>query len=149
MKIVVGSDHAGLSLKRGLVERMRAQGHEVEDVGTHDNTSCDYPDFAVKVGEAVRDGRADRGLLCCGTGQGMAMTANRVAGVRAAVCADVFSAHATREHNDANVLCLGERVVGGGLAGDILDAFLKAEFEGGRHARRVGKIESAPRGGAS
>ena len=85
MRIVVGSDHAGLSLKRGLVERMRAQGHEVEDVGTHDNTSCDYPDFAVKVGEAVRDGRADRGLLCCGTGQGMAMTANRVAGVRAQI----------------------------------------------------------------
>lgn len=140
MRLVTGSDHAGLSLKRVLVERLRARGIEVEDVGTHDTASCDYPDFARQVGEAVRDGRADLGLLVCGTGQGMAMAANKVAGVRAAVCGDTFSARATRQHNDANVLCLGERVVGAGLAQDILDAFVDTAFEGGRHARRVQKI---------
>lgn len=140
MRIAAGSDHAGLSLKKGLVEHLRAKGIEVEDVGTHEAASCDYPDFAVRVAEAVRDGRADFGLLVCGSGQGMAMTANRIAGVRAAVVADTFSARSTRQHNDANVLCLGERVVGPGLAQDIVDAFLGASFEGGRHERRVQKM---------
>ena len=143
MRIVVGSDHAGLDLKRELVAWLGEQGHEVQDLGVHQHESVDYPDFARPVAQAVAAGEADRGLLCCGTGQGMAMTANKVPGVRAAVCADTFTAHATREHNDANVLCLGQRVVGGGLARDILAAFLDAEFEGGRHARRVGKIESS------
>lgn len=149
MRIVVGSDHAGLSLKKVLVDRLRGQGHEVEDVGTHDTASCDYPAFAVSVASAVRDGRAESGLLVCGTGQGMAMAANRVAGVRAAVCADTFSARATRQHNDANVLCLGERVVGAGLAGDIADAFFSTPFEGGRHARRVAMIKALDAGKAS
>jgi ribose 5-phosphate isomerase B len=140
MKIVTGSDHGGLSLKRLLVERLRSQGHEVVDVGTDSTASCDYPDFAVPVARAVAAGEADFGLLVCGTGQGMAMAANRMPGVRAAVVSDHFTAHATREHNDANVLCLGERVVGPGLAGELLDTFLGARFEGGRHAGRVEKV---------
>ncbi|GDX78647.1 ribose 5-phosphate isomerase B [Deltaproteobacteria bacterium] len=140
MRIVTGSDHGGLALKTALVARLRVQGHQVVDVGTHDAASCDYPDYAVQVGRAVAGGAADFGLLVCGTGQGMAMTANRIPGVRAAVVADTFTARATRQHNDANVLCLGERVVGPGLAGDILDAFLGANFEGGRHAGRIAKF---------
>ncbi len=140
MKIITGSDHGGLSLKRVLIERMRGQGHEVADVGTDSSASCDYPDYAVLVARAVAAGEAEFGLLVCGTGQGMAMSANRVPGVRAAVVSDTFTAHATREHNDANVLCLGERVVGPGLAGEILDTFLGASFEGGRHAGRVAKL---------
>ena len=140
MKIITGSDHGGLSLKRVLIERMRGQGHDVVDVGTDSSASCDYPDYAVLVARAVAAGEAEFGLLVCGTGQGMAMSANRVPGVRAAVVSDTFSAHATREHNDANVLCLGERVVGPGLAGEILDTFLGASFEGGRHAGRVAKL---------
>lgn len=140
MKIIAGSDHGGLSLKRALIERMRAQGHEVVDAGTDSTASCDYPDYAVLVARAVAAGEARFGLLVCGTGQGMAMAANRVPGIRAAVVSDAFTAHATREHNDANVLCLGERVVGPGLAGELLDTFLRAEFEGGRHAGRVEKL---------
>lgn len=140
MRIAAGSDHAGLSLKRQIVERLRARGLHVEDVGTHDASSCDYPDYAQAVARKVSGGDAELGLLICGTGQGMAMAANRVPGVRAAVCGDTFSAHATRNHNNANVLCIGERVVGAGLAFEIVDAFLAAEFEGGRHAGRVAKI---------
>ncbi len=140
MRILTGSDHGGLSLKKLLVERLRAQGHEVVDVGTDTTTSCDYPDFAVPVARGVAAGEADFGLLVCGTGQGMAMTANRVPGVRAAVVGDTFTAKATRQHNDANVLCLGERVVGPGLAAEILDQFLATAFEGGRHIGRIAKI---------
>lgn len=140
MKIVIGSDHAGLQLKEHLATRLRGQGHDVEDIGTHTNASVDYPDFAVQVARAVAGGSAERGVLVCGTGQGMAMAANRVPGVRAAVVADTFSARATRGHNDANVLCLGQRVIGAGLAEDILDVFLTTAFEGGRHAGRVAKI---------
>lgn len=139
-RIVLGSDHAGLRLKAALVQHLLARGHAPEDLGTHEAASCDYPDFAEAVARAVSEGRADLGVLVCGTGQGMAMTANRVPGVRAAVCADTFSARSTRAHNDANVLCLGERVVGVGLALDILDAFVGGAFEGGRHAGRVGKM---------
>lgn len=142
MKVVAASDHAGLALKRQLVDRMRSKGIEVDDRGVHEPVSVDYPDYAVEVGRAVAAAEAQLGLLVCGTGQGMAMTANRVPGVRAAVCGDVFSARATRAHNDANVLCLGERVVGAGLAGEILDAFLAAPYEAGRHAGRVAKMMS-------
>ncbi len=145
MKIAAGSDHAGLALKRQLLERLRAQGHEVNDLGTHDTQSCDYPDYAALVARAVAAGEAERGLLVCGTGQGMAMAANRVPGVRAAVCADTFTAKATRAHNDANVLCIGERVVGPGLAGDIVDAFVSGPYEGGRHANRVAKVAALER----
>lgn len=142
MKIAVGSDHAGLSLKRFLAEHLRGRGHEVDDLGTHDAASCDYPDFAHAVARAVAEGRAERGLLVCGTGQGMAMAANKVPGVRAAVVSDTFSARMATLHNDARVLCLGERVVGPGLAQACLDAWLDATFEGGRHGRRVDKIEA-------
>lgn len=142
MRCLAGSDHAGLNLKRQLVERLRSQGVEVVDVGTDTTASCDYPDFAIAVARGVAAGEADFGLLCCGTGQGMAMTANRIPGVRAAVVSDTFTARSTREHNDANVLCLGERVVGPGLAADILDLFRSTAFAGGRHAGRVAKIHT-------
>ncbi len=142
MRISVGSDHAGLNLKRSLVEELIAQGHLVHDVGTHEAVSCDYPDFAVAVGHEVASHAADLGLLVCGSGLGMAIAANKVPGVRAVTVSDTFSAHASREHNDANVLCLGERVVGAGLARDILDIWLNATFQGGRHAGRVAKINA-------
>lgn len=142
MKIAIGSDHAGLELKAALVEHLRALDHEVVDHGAYDDRSVDYPDFAQLVGQAVAAGEVDRGLLICGTGQGMAIAANKIPGVRAAVVSDTFSARMAMAHNDARVLCLGQRVVGAGLALDILDAWLGARFEGGRHARRVGKIES-------
>ncbi|MSQ00493.1 MAG: ribose 5-phosphate isomerase B [Myxococcales bacterium] len=140
MRILIGSDHGGLTLKNTVCERVRGAGHVVVDVGTDSGATCDYPDYAVLVARGVAAGEADVGILVCGTGQGMAMCANRVSGVRAAVVADVFSAKATRQHNDANVLCLGERVIGAGLAGEIVDAFLAAHFEGGRHAGRVAKM---------
>ena len=141
MRLAIGSDHAGLALKQKLLEHLANTGHQLQDVGTHSADSTDYPNYAKAVATQVAGGEADLGVLVCGTGQGMAMTANKVAGIRAAVCADTFSAHATREHNDANVLCIGDRVVGAGLAVEILDAFLGAHFEGGRHARRVALIE--------
>jgi ribose 5-phosphate isomerase B len=139
-KIVMGSDHAGLGLKRELADHLRARGYDVEDVGTHDTASTDYPDYAHLVSTQVAEG-SGLGILVCGTGIGMSMTANRHPGVRAALCADTFSARMTRLHNDANVLCLGARTVGAGLALDIADAFLETSFEGGRHVRRVSKIE--------
>jgi ribose 5-phosphate isomerase B len=142
MKLVCGSDHAGLRLKEELKKHLEEKGITVHDVGTHSNESCDYPDYAVQVARAVAAHEADFGLLVCGTGIGMAMTANKIAGIRAASVSDTFSAHASREHNDANVLCVGERVVGVGLAKDILDAFLGAEFQGGRHVGRVAKIQA-------
>lgn len=141
MKIAVGSDHAGVHMKGVLAARLREQGHEVADLGTLEERSVDYPDYARLVGEAVAEGRAERGLLVCGTGQGMAMTANKVRGVRAAVVSESYSARMTREHNDSNVLCLGARVVGEGVAIEILDAWVSTAFLGGRHATRVGKIE--------
>lgn len=147
MRLIIGSDHAGLELKNKLLEHLGGKTYEVKDVGTHTSDSTDYPDYAAAVASAVSAGEADLGVLVCGTGQGMAITANKVAGVRAAVCADTFTAHSTREHNDANVLCLGDRVVGSGLACEIVDAFLSAEFEGGRHARRIGKITALEQGG--
>jgi ribose 5-phosphate isomerase B len=140
---VVGSDHGGLTLRRHLVEHMRASGHEVvaEHGPTKVGESCDYPEVAIAVCQALLSGSGARGLLVCGTGQGMAMTANHVRGIRAALVSDVFSARMAREHNDANVMCLGQRVTGSGLACDLWATFAAASFEGGRHARRVGKIE--------
>lgn len=139
-RIVAAADHAGYHLKAALIAHLTAAGHTVEDLGTHGPASVDYPDFAAAVAQKLQAREADAGLLICGTGQGMAMAANRCAGVRAAVVADTFSAAATRQHNDANVLCIGERVVGAGLAAAIADAFFIIEFEGGRHARRVEKL---------
>ncbi|MBC7171226.1 MAG: ribose 5-phosphate isomerase B [Polyangiaceae bacterium] len=139
-KIIMGADHAGLALKDELKAHLEAGGYEVRDLGTNDTASTDYPDYAHRVASAVAQGEG-LGILVCGMGVGMSMAANRHEGVRAALCADTFSARMTRLHNDANVLCLGARVVGGGLAQDVVDSFLGAEFEGGRHARRVSKIE--------
>ena len=143
--LIVGSDHAGLELKRELLGVAAELGYEVVDIGTHTSDSTDYPDYAHQVASAVARGEG-LGLLVCGTGLGMSMAANRHPGVRAAVCGDVFSASMTRQHNDANVLCIGARVVGGGLAAEILKAFLSASFEGGRHERRVNKIEPSNEG---
>jgi len=143
--LIVGSDHAGLDLKRELLGVAAELGYEVVDIGTHSSDSTDYPDYAHQVASAVGRGEG-LGLLVCGTGVGMSMAANRHPGVRAALCGDVYSASMTRQHNDANVLCIGARVVGGGLAAQILKAFLGASFEGGRHERRVNKIEPSNEG---
>lgn len=140
MRIALGADHAGVSYKDHFAAQLREAGHDVVDHGTTGSSSVDYPDFGGAVARAVAAGDADRGLLFCGTGQGMAMTANKVAGVRAGVVADPFSARMIVQHNDARVCCVGARVVGLSVAEDIVGAFLQAEFEGGRHARRVGKI---------
>ena len=140
MKIAAGADHAGFELKGTLVAALRAAGHEVEDVGTVSPDSVDYPDYARKVAEEVAAGRAERGLLVCGTGIGMSIAANRVAGVRAAVCAELFQVRMARRHNDANVLCIGARVTGPGAAEAMVEEFLAAAFEGGRHQRRVDKM---------
>ena len=140
MKIVIGSDHGGIHLKEVLKQHLAERGLEVTDAGTYTEDSCDYPDIAVKVCREITEGKAGRGILVCGTGIGMSMAANKVKGIRAALCGDVFSATMSREHNDANVICLGERVLGPGLAVSILDAWLDTEFAGGRHARRVNKI---------
>jgi ribose 5-phosphate isomerase B len=138
--LFVGSDHAGLELKRELAHLAMELGYDVRDVGTHSPEPTDYPDHAHRVARAVAEGQG-LGLLVCGTGVGMSMAANRHRGVRAAVCNGIYSAMMSRQHNDANVLCLGARVVGAGLASEILKAFLSGRFEGGRHERRVAKIE--------
>ncbi len=141
MRIVIGADHGGFRAKGEIVRFLREQGTSVEDLGTHSEESCDYPDIAHKVARAVAAGDFELGILVCGTGIGMSISANKVPGIRAALCQDTFSARMAREHNDSNILCLGERVTGVGLMLDILAAYLGGEFEGGRHGRRVGKIE--------
>ena len=141
-KIVIGCDHAGLILKQKVVAHLKARGIEVTDVGTHTPESCNYVDFAHAVCEAVTSGEADLGILVCGTGIGMSMAANKHAGIRAAACENTFSARMTRLHNDANVLCLGERVVGYGLACDMVDLFVDTEFLGGRHQVRVDALNA-------
>ena len=139
----VACDHAGLELKRALVTELEKRGIAVRDFGTTTSDSCDYPDFAHAVGRAVEAGEIERAILICGTGVGMSIAANRHAAVRAVVCSEPLSARMARQHNDANVLCIGARVVGVGTAIDIMDAFLGATFEGGRHATRVAKINVA------
>ena len=140
-KIVLGSDHAGLALRGESAKVARAAGFEVEDLGPFSGESVDYPDFARRVSEAVASGKARLGILVCGTGIGMSIAANKVKGVRAAHCTTEYEARMARAHNDANVLCIGERVVGLGLGAAIVEAFLRQGFEGGRHQRRVDKIE--------
>ena len=140
--IVIGCDHAGLSLKQKIVAHLKERGIEVIDVGTHTPESCNYVDFAHAVCEAVTSGKAERGILVCGTGIGMSIAANKHAGIRAAACENTFSARMTRLHNDANVLCLGERVVGYGLACDMVDLFVDTEFSGGRHQMRVDALNA-------
>ncbi len=143
MKLAIGSDHAGLVLKRELRRALDERQLGVEDFGTHTDDSVDYPDFAALVAQAVSRGDCGLGVLVCGTGIGMSIAANKVRGVRAAVCTTEFEARMARAHNDANVLCLGSRVVGAGLATQIVEAFLDQRFEGGRHERRVQKIRDA------
>lgn len=136
--IGIGSDHAGYELKLAIAEHLKSRGFDVKDYGTNSTASCDYPVFAGYVAEAVIRGECDRGILVCGTGIGISIAANKYAGIRAAVCGDCFSAEATRLHNDANILALGARVVGEGLALKIVDTFLDTEFSSGEnHVRRV------------
>ena len=142
MKIAIGCDHGGFELKEAVKKFLADNGYEYQDFGTHDTQSCDYPDIAIPVAEAVAAGEFDRGILICGTGIGIGIAANKVAGIRAALCHDTFSAHASREHNNANVLTMGQRVIGQGLALDIVNIWLTTEFEGGRHQRRIDKIHA-------
>jgi ribose 5-phosphate isomerase B len=138
--IAIASDHAGFDLKEHLAARLRGAGHVVDDLGTDSAEPVDYPPFCAAVGRAVRDGDDELGLIVGGSGQGEQLAANKVRGVRAALCNDLYTARMARAHNDANVLTIGARVVGVGLAEEIVDTFLATPFDGGRHARRVGMI---------
>jgi ribose 5-phosphate isomerase B len=140
MRLVIASDHAGLELKQELLEVAAARGLSIEDLGTYSGESVDYPDFASEVSRRVANGDAARGVLICATGIGMSIVANKHPGIRAALCRSEFEARMSRAHNDANVLCLGQRVTGPGLSRSIFEAFLGTAFEGGRHQRRVQKI---------
>ncbi|MFD0714892.1 ribose 5-phosphate isomerase B [Paenibacillus sp. GCM10027626] len=141
MKIAIGADHAGYRLKDEIVPLLQSLGHEVEDFGCNCEQSVDYPDYALPVCERVVQGKVDRGILICGTGIGMSIAANKVAGIRCALVHDLFSAKATREHNDTNVLALGERVIGPGLAQEIVRTWVETPFSGGeRHIGRINKV---------
>jgi len=141
MKFYVATDHAGIDLKDYTVELLKAKGHEVVDLGPFSKTRVDYPDFAHKVAESVLADTVAQGVLICGSGIGMSMAANRHAGIRAALCHDAYTATVARGHNDANILCFGERIVGKGVAESIIDAWIAGSFDGGRHCGRVEKIE--------
>jgi len=140
LKIAIGSDHGGFLLKDEIMKHLKEKNIDFVDFGCFTTESVDYPDIGQAVGEAVARGEYDKGIICCGTGIGISISANKIPGVRAALCGDCFSAKASREHNDANVLALGERVIGPGLAKMIVDTWLNSEFRGGRHGRRVEKI---------
>lgn len=142
MKIAIGCDHGGFQLKTAIIQYLKDKGFAYQDFGTYSEQSCDYPDIAIAVAEAVAANDFDRGILICGTGIGIGIAANKVPGIRAALCHDTFSAHASREHNDANILTMGQRVIGPGLALDIVDIWLHTAFEGGRHQRRIDKIHA-------
>ncbi len=152
MKIAVACDHGGFPLKETVIEAIRSAGHEALDLGTYSPESVDYPDYAEKLGRAIQNGEAERGVLMCGSGVGASIAANKMRGVYAAICHDTYSAHQGVEHDDMNVLCMGARVIGPALAVELVQAFLAARFTGRdpgqeRHARRVGKVralESAP-----
>ncbi len=135
--IAIGSDHGGFALKQEIMKHLEERKLEYIDFGTYSSDSCDYPQYGAAVGRAVASGSCERGILICGTGIGISISANKIHGVRAALCGDCFSAEMTRRHNDANIVALGARVVGPGLALKIVDTFLDTEFEGGRHARRI------------
>lgn len=137
MKLAIGNDHVGYELKLHTKERLEAQGYEVVDLGTDSTSSTDYPIYGERVGRAVASGECELGILICGTGIGISLAANKVAGIRAAVCSEPYSARMARCHNNANIIAFGARVVGQDLADMIVDSFLQASFEGGRHARRV------------
>ncbi len=145
-KLIIGCDHAAVELKGIVRDHLIARGFDVEDVGVHTSDSCNYPDIAHALCEKIQRGEREMGILICGTGIGMSMAANKHRGIRAACCSDTFSARLTREHNDANVLCFGARVVGMGLALDLVNAFVNAEFEGGKHQKRVDLITAIENG---
>jgi ribose 5-phosphate isomerase B len=142
MRIAIGSDHAGFRLKQVLLEHVASLGHESSDFGCPDETSVDYPDFAVPLAQAVIAGEQDLGILICNTGVGMSIAANKLKGIRAALCHDTFSARRARQHTDANILCLGSWCIGEGAARDVVEAFLGGEFQGGRHVRRLEKVRA-------
>jgi ribose 5-phosphate isomerase B len=142
MKIAVASDHAGFPMKEPVIEAVREAGHEPVDLGTHNDDSVDYPDYAEKIGLALQNGEAERGVLVCGSGVGACIAANKMNGIYAGLCHDTYSAHQGVEHDDMNVLCLGGRIIGPELAKELVKSFLGARFSGEeRHARRVGKIK--------
>jgi ribose 5-phosphate isomerase B len=140
MRVAIGSDHAGFPLKQHLVETLKKLGHEVDDLGTDSEVSVDYPPICAAVGRQVAEGRADRGIVLGGSGQGEQISANKVRGVRAALCNDLYTARMSRLHNDANVLSIGGRIVAAPLADEIVQLWLEAPFEGGRHERRIAQI---------
>lgn len=141
MKIAIGADHGGVELKAEVEKYLESQGHEYRDFGAFSTAAVDYPDIAIQVAEAVKNGEADRGILICGTGIGMSIAANKVPGIRCALLSDVYSAKCTRDHNDANVMAMGARVIGPGLALEIVDAYLNKDFsQGERHVNRLNKI---------
>lgn len=142
MKIALACDHGGLNLKNAVKKYLEDKGYEYEDFGTDTTDSCDYPDYALPAAEAVANGKCDKGILICSTGIGVSIVANKVPGIRCAHCHDVYCAKFTRLHNDANMLAMGEKVVGAGYALEIVETFLTTDFEGGRHERRVGKISA-------
>jgi ribose 5-phosphate isomerase B len=147
MRIVIGSDHAGFPLKATIVEHIRSLGHEVEDVGSYDSRPVDFPDIAKAVTSSITAGKADRGLMVCGTGVGASIAANKVKGIRAAVCHDVHSAHQSVEHDDVNVMCIGAQIVGAWLAQDLVSAYLAAEFSTDEDfRRRVAKLADMDEG---
>jgi ribose 5-phosphate isomerase B len=141
MKLAVGCDHGGYPLKSFVLKYLREKGHECVDYGCNSPERCDYPVYGERVGRAVASGECELGVLICGTGIGISLAANRVPGIRAAVCSEPYSAQLTREHNNANIICFGARVVGEGTAITIVDAFLSAKFQGGRHAERVAMLD--------
>ena len=143
MKIAIGSDHAGLELKKGLADYLSKTGHQVVDVGTYTTDSVDYPDYAEKLGREVLSGESERGILICGSGVGASVAANKLKGIRAGLCHDVYSAHQGVEHDDMNVLVLGGRVIGPQTAIELVNAYVAAKFTGEeRHARRLQKVEA-------
>ena len=139
-KIIIGCDHGGFELKNEIISHLEKRGIEVTDVGTYSTDSCNYPDYARALCKRIQSGEFERGILVCGTGIGISIAANKHNGIRAACCSDTFSARMTRMHNDANVLCMGGRVVGPGLACDMVDLFIDTEYEGGRHDARLSAI---------
>ena len=137
MRVAIGCDHGGIDLKNTVISVLKELGHNADDQGCNSTDSVDYPNFAKSVSSLVTEGKCDCGILICGTGIGMSMAANRVPGIRAALCNEMFSAKMSREHNDANILCLGARVIGPGLASEIVRTWMTSEFAGGRHQRRI------------
>ncbi|MED4071067.1 ribose 5-phosphate isomerase B [Priestia endophytica] len=141
MKVAIASDHGGITIRNEIISLMKEMNIEYEDLGCECNTSVDYPDYAIPVAEKVTRGEVDRGILICGTGIGMSIAANKVMGIRCALVHDLFSAKATREHNDSNILSMGERVIGPGLAREIAKVWLTTPFDGGRHEKRINKVK--------